>query len=324
MSQHPYIISCDWGTTSLRIKLADTRNMQVLASYSSKAGIASTHDQFVASGVQPVGRELFYKKILLPAFHSISQQINIELTEVPVIVSGMASSNMGIKQLPYTSLPCNFENADFGMDMLNSGENFPHRMLLVSGLSTNNDVLRGEEVQVCGCIVNNGGEQLAIVPGTHSKHININKNLITGFSTYMTGELFRLLIEQSTLASGLMFAELDEGDNRQAFILGLLRSKEENLLHTLFAVRTNFLLKKLPPAENYFYLSGLMIGHELKNIQVNQNTQVTLIASGELQRLYQLALHDLYPAKNIIVTSIEDAVVKGHIKLYETHGHLFS
>jgi 2-dehydro-3-deoxygalactonokinase len=41
-----------------------------------------------------------------------------------------------------------------------------------------------------------------------------------------------------------------------------------NILRAAFLVRTNQLLAKLSKKENYFYLSGLMIGAEIKDLSL--------------------------------------------------------
>ena len=62
----------------------------------------------------------------------------------------------------------------------------------VPGISTRDpggmpDVIRGEETQVLGA--SKGGTEHFVTPGTHSKWITVNDREITGFSSYMTGEV---------------------------------------------------------------------------------------------------------------------------------------
>ena len=53
------------------------------------------------------------------------------------------------------------------------------------------EVMRGEEAQVVGvpALLRDGG--LACLPGTHSKWVRVEGGRITGFTTHMTGEMFR-------------------------------------------------------------------------------------------------------------------------------------
>jgi 2-dehydro-3-deoxygalactonokinase len=66
-------------------------------------------------------------------------------------------------------------------------------------------------------------------------------------------------------------------------------------------VRTNQLLKKISPAHNRFYLSGLLIGAELK--AVPPNMPVYLVAGPQHTPLYTLACKVL----NIHVVTVIDA-----------------
>src|SRR5690606_28749987 len=98
------------------------------------------------------------------------------------------------------------------------------------------------ETQLIGCFSSadqhRPEEQLFIFPGTHSKHVIVRKNKITGFKTYLTGELFNLLSEKSILSASV---EKDEGlPNKiklKSFEKGVTESLTQNVLHHVFLVR---------------------------------------------------------------------------------------
>jgi len=76
---------------------------------------------------------------------------------------------------------------------------------------------------------------------------------------------------------------------------GIARSQQgSSLLHSLFAVRTLGLFERLPAAGLPSYLSGLLIGEELRSQAVsNEAGPVILIGSDALTLRYSLALQHL-------------------------------
>ena len=123
--------------------------------------------------------------------------------------------------------------------------------------------MRGEEVQIFGAMRLAGlTEGLFVLPGTHSKWATVRGGRITGFRTFMTGEFYGLLSQHSILARTLEAeAPLDEA----AFLRGVARAGNgEGLLHNAFGARALALFGRLSPVESASYVSGLLIGEELR------------------------------------------------------------
>src|SRR5690606_38957606 len=73
------------------------------------------------------------------------------------------------------------------------------------------DVMRGEEVQIFGTLQAPGrpiGTQLLILPGTHSKWVQVRKDEVDRFATAVTGELYASLRRYGSLAA---FVDEDDG-----------------------------------------------------------------------------------------------------------------
>jgi 2-dehydro-3-deoxygalactonokinase len=125
------------------------------------------------------------------------------------------------------------------------------------------DVMRGEEAQILGALHALGRRSGSfLLPGTHSKWAIVGDGRLVSFRTYMTGEVFGLLIKTGTIA------QLAEGDavDPAAFRRGVARAKAgagRDFLHALFGARALSLLGRLPGNEVAGYLSGLLIGTEL-------------------------------------------------------------
>src|SRR5258708_30558283 len=116
----------------------------------------------------------------------------------------MASSNIGMNELRYKEIPFNVNEPGLVIKKMEAADEFKHSIVLISGVKTIDDAMRGEEKQLAGCVDENAeGEQLFIFPGTHSKHVRVKDQFITGIKTYMTGEFFELLSKKSILSSSV-------------------------------------------------------------------------------------------------------------------------
>ncbi|HEY1091989.1 MAG TPA: 2-dehydro-3-deoxygalactonokinase, partial [Burkholderiaceae bacterium] len=108
---------------------------------------------------------------------------------------------------------------------------------------------------------------------------------------HMTGEMFALLRQHSVLGR-LMPAE--NGSDEEAFAAGVNAAREHGelgLSHQLFAVRTLGLTERMPRSALPDYLSGLLIGHELRaGLQGQAVAPITLIGEPALCERYAQAL----------------------------------
>lgn len=262
------MIAIDWGTSSFRaFRLAN--DGRVLHRRSAPQGILH-----VEAGA--------FAATLHAHVHDW-----IEDGERRAVMAGMIGSRQGWVEAPY--LPCPVDAREIGRQLLQ----VPFEGLdlrLVPGVSARDEsgtpeVMRGEEVQILGVIAAEGlSDALICLPGTHSKWARLRGGRIEGFDTYMTGEVFAAL-RGHTILGRLM--EPDGPPDPAAFAEGLARSAAPNhLLHHLFGVRTRGLFGDLPGSAAASYLSGLLIGHEVRAALPAPGTEVHLIGSESLCALY--------------------------------------
>lgn len=315
----PEFISCDWGTSVLRLRVADTETMKVFAEVISPDGISATFELWKQSGKKENERLLFYQSILSQQIKKLEEQLHLSLQDLPLIISGMASSNIGMLEIPYKEVPFSSGGHDLTIETIEAKQDFKHNILIISGAKTATDVMRGEETQLAGCLDNNTeSDQLFIFPGTHSKHVFVKNGKAEDFKTYMTGEFFELLSKKSILSNvveksmGLM-----QDNTLTSFEKGVEDALHSNILNTSFLVRTNYLFKKLPKAENYYYLSGLLIGTELKELR-GSNICVTVVSDEPMSTLYISALRKI-GISNVQHQSANKAIIGGHAKIYHLH-----
>lgn len=295
-----YFISCDWGTTALRLRWVKVPELKVLHPI-----------HLNNSGLGQLNLSADEKKELL------DQQLQLLIKEasgtvdVPCVLSGMASSTIGIRELPYGTLPLTLSTFVIPYERLEEN------VYLVSGIAGSEDVMRGEEVQVLGAAQSlNGQSALAILPGTHSKHALLENNAMISFKTYLSGELFAILRQHSILSHSLPEVP-NESTDFLAFQDGLSASMGE-LLNTLFTIRARQLLQGKGPDYNQDFLSGLLIGTELQGLSQLTASQILLIADGKLAVLYQHALSFLFPKLSVHLFSTEEATILGHYQLIKT------
>lgn len=310
-------LSCDWGTSSFRLRLIDAKDESILSEIKTHDGIANIFQNWKQTGKNDEERKQFYLAFLfehvkrLKASHGIAD-------EMRVVLSGMASSSIGMIELPYKKLPfhCN------GSDLIIHEEKYDkHLVIIISGACSQNDVMRGEETMLAGCdISNDNRDEVFIFPGTHSKHIVVNNGIAESFATYMTGEMFDLLSHKSILLASVQKESLNQNDN-EFFKKGVLEGVTSNLLNSIFHVRTNQLLKKATSAENYHYLSGLLIGYELKAIAEKKPSAITLVCNGNLKGLYLSALETV-DLKDIQCVNADEALINGQRKILKRKNSL--
>ena len=183
----------------------------------------------------------------------------------PTILSGMIGSRRGWKEAPYLPAPVSLDS--LAKNLCPLGEVAGAMISIVPGVSLDDpaepDVMRGEEAQILGALHALGRRSGSfLLPGTHSKWAIVGDGRLVSFRTYMTGEVFGLLIKTGTIA------QLAEGDgvDPAAFRRGVARAKAgagRDFLHALFGARALSLLGRLPGNEVAGYLSGLLIGTEL-------------------------------------------------------------
>ncbi len=283
MIQPTHFISCDWGTTNLRIKVVETESLKVVAENNSGSGIRSLNELFQESGEND--RMTFFAHYLREQVMKLPQAQH----DHPLLVSGMASANIGMLDLPYGVLPIDESGKGF---LLRDLMPWPgQRLRLVSGIKSDNGMMRGEETQTLGLLqLMRGAEDgTLLLPGTHSKHLALVNGKITAFSSFMTGELFEIISQRSILANSVAPGAWNE-DRAECFRQGVMSGYQGGFSPHLFAIRAGQVLRATDPTDNFYQLSGLLIGDELSHLPGDGSGTIYLAGTGPLLRLYRYAL----------------------------------
>jgi 2-dehydro-3-deoxygalactonokinase len=268
------MIAVDWGTTNRRA-WALGRDGKVLAERGDGEGLLG-----VKAGA-------FAK-----SFADFAAPWLVRNQRIPVLMCGMVGSKLGWSEAPYIAAPADL--SDLARHLHPVPFDGAAKIVIVPGVSCIErdvpDVMRGEECQVLAVLAQRKlQEATLLLPGTHSKWVQVDSGRLVSFRTYMTGELYNALTSSGTLAQ-----LMEKGDaDGEAFVQGLQQARAEGasaLTHLLFGVRTLGLFEKLKRASLASYLSGLLIGAEMMDAASWSGAkQVIAVGSPKLLENYRRA-----------------------------------
>jgi len=287
-------IGVDWGSSAFRAYLIAPSG-QVVDRMNSSAGVKHcAGDQFAQMLQAQIGQWL---------------EPNIQ-----VYLSGMVTSKRGWVDTDYLSCPCSI--SDIAEHVLTSRE-LDADLRFLPGICQQapwSDVMRGEELQMHG-IAGQAERRLVLLPGTHSKWANLQEGRIERFATLMTGELYDLVLKHS------LAGQLAEGEEPD--IAAFENGVSEGLntvtpVHHLFQARSRVLMKKLEPIQVAGFLSGFLIGNEIReglDLIGRPELPALLVGNPDLVKLYSLAFEQCQIAVDI---QPPDLAVSGFYKIHQS------
>lgn len=275
-------IAVDWGTSHLRAYLCQLPDEPVAADNAVPAPVIQLA-MVTGPGVCKISSD----------FASTLQQAlacwQAEYGALPVLMAGQIGSSIGWHETAY--LPCPVQPSEIatgGYQFISLA--MPIRILpgLCCRLPNQQfDVMRGEELQILGFLQLQPqfgqGQHLLCLPGTHTKWVLLRDGVIEYFKTAMTGELFDLLSHHSVLIQQPCAGDIVDWP---AFDLGCeftLFADAGNLVHGLFSVRTRQLFAGQTHSQACAYLSGMLIGSDVRaalhatDWQLNAQSSVVVI-----------------------------------------------
>ncbi len=305
-----FFFSCDWGTSNFRLRLVRTESLEIVQEHTTDRGVKAIYNDFVSQ--QGINQTDFFCQYLKEQVAYFPNQNQGDL----MVLSGMASSSIGLKELAYSEMPLAVDGSSLTWEYLEQGE---LTIVLVSGAKTAENVMRGEEVEAVGLHAlmpqDKGG--LLLLPGTHSKHLTFRDGMYRDFKTYMTGELFSMLSAHSILSNSMRRSPFSK-DRHEAFVKGLEIGKSGAMTSQLFTIRVNQLFAHQNEEDNYYLLSGMLIGDELSYL-TGLGEPIYLSASQALVPMYRLALDTVLASPNQITIFSNDeqekSLLLGHLQV---------
>ena len=290
------LIAIDWGTSSLRGARFDAQG-QKREERQFPRGILTV----------PAGE---FPAVFEPCFGDW-----LQASDALCLLSGMVGSRQGWQEAPYCPCPAGF--AELGRQLLWLQ---PGRMAIVPGLSVmhhdglavaQHDVMRGEEIQIFGALALTGLHTATVVlPGTHSKWARVEQGRVMSFRSFMTGEVYALLSQHSILARTLV---ADAPWHEDTFCQAVrLAQRTPSVLSSIFATRTLALFDTLPAQQHASFLSGLLIGEELRAMHSATEGELLLVGNSGLTSRYLSALQMLGRSARSLG---DEATWAGHLAL---------
>ncbi|MDE1991585.1 MAG: 2-dehydro-3-deoxygalactonokinase [Rhizobiaceae bacterium] len=291
--EQPAYVAVDWGTSSFRLWLVG-ENGGILGERRSGEGMTTA-------------AKIGFAEVLQSHLDALSAPDGLR-----VIVCGMAGARQGWVEAGYIDTPTSLSVILTGAVSV-PGQSRDVRILpgLAQRTKETPDVMRGEETQLLGSIAADAkGEQIVCMPGTHSKWVRVVDGHVTGFSTFMTGELFDVITKHSILSAAVAGAA-DMPADSATFESAIKAAFAKPALATnlLFTARAGQLLHGLTSAGAQALISGTLIGAEIAGglSAIDKGATITLVASGRLQALYE----DAFRTLSLTYTTVDaDAAVR--------------
>jgi 2-dehydro-3-deoxygalactonokinase len=270
------LIAIDWGTTSARAYRLDATGT-VVDSRSASLGILQVPD----------GRFADALATLLGPWRD---------EPVARLACGMIGSRQGWVEAPYVACPVPLSDLAAGIVRTPDAG-----LAVVPGAITRDshgvpDVMRGEETQIVGGVDEGEARVLVAMPGTHSKWACVESGRILDFMTFMTGEIWSVLLKHSILGRLSTPAPAGAGMT-SGFARGVARGLGPgDLAHDVFGARTLALTGEMGGGEVADWLSGVLIGREVRNARTwaqshgYDGARVRLIGEDALVARYEAAL----------------------------------
>ncbi len=241
-------IGIDWGTTNLR-------------------AWAMAGDSVLDVAARPLGMGALKRGEFEPALLETVGGWLADGRTMPVVACGMVGARQGWAEAPYVRVP----SPPFAAARFTRVATADPRIAvtIVHGMSQLDppDVMRGEETQLAGLLaLEPGFSGTACLPGTHTKWATLGRDRIIGFRTFMTGEMFALLKEQSILRHSVG-GETEPDDGAFAEAVTEAAAAPGALAAWLFSTRARGLVGTMRPAEALGRISGLLIGMEVCNMR---------------------------------------------------------
>jgi 2-dehydro-3-deoxygalactonokinase len=258
------IITIDAGTSNVRIRLVDGKNITL----ETKSG----------NGVK-IGKEKFKEK-LYESLKEFIKENNIDINSIEcILASGMITSPLGLQEIPHIHVPVSLNKIS---QNLVSSNLYEFNIYLIPGVKIekeyfkdNNiksiDVIRGEEVEVFGILEETTINEpvLIILPGSHNKFIEVKNNEIIDLTTTMSGEILELMTKHSILKVSVGENYAKELDNK--FLrLGNDAGYKYGINQGAFMLRGLDLGGKFSLNEKQNYLLGLVLSEDIKILEHNK------------------------------------------------------
>ena len=301
-----YYVTIDCGTTNSRIYIVDSLG-KVFSKGKKNVGVKDTaitgSNEVLINGLKEL-------------FNDVLKMSNINMSEIKIILSsGMITSELGIKEIPHISAPCNINDLAKNIVKVDNidltGSNIP--MYFIPGIKNKYnkekidynhvdslDFMRGEETQVIGLIRNSVTyyPKMVIILSSHTKFILIDTiGKIYGSITTMSGQLYDAIINHTFVGKSIN-DDKKNNDYNEIKILELAKkcSNSYGIIRSLMFPRFMDVLLDTSSKQRKLFLDALIAYEDikvipyLKKIKIFEKYEVIIIGDKERSELYKKLL----------------------------------
>ncbi len=263
-------VGIDWGSTNVRAFAFDNEG-RVLSVARSSAGAMSlsSHQQFER------------------ALNELAGDWLRSAPSAQLIACGMVGARGAWVEAGYCAIGANVDQlATHSVEMATQ---FSQPLCVIPGVASDEpDVMRGEETQLVGL---DRDDALVVLPGTHSKWVELRSRRIASFKTFLTGEMNAVIREHTSI--GKVLQDAPSLDDKVAVAQGIDRARrgvgdERHWLHELFGFRSRAVTQGPAPALSTEF-SAWLIASEIMAARRSYPdvTQIQLLASQPLANWYE-------------------------------------
>lgn len=306
-------ITIDTGTTNTRISLVNDGKIVDTLKYKVGVGNVKNNPNIL-------------KNTIKNGVMSISDKNSLSEEEIECIIAcGMITSELGLCNLPHLNVPCGIKELTKGLHNATIPEISNIPFVFVRGVKTkgksfeDTDVMRGEETELLGLAERLEPDSLYVLPGSHSKHIYIDRNEKIGrFSTKLTGELMSA-VAGGTILNQCIDLSTDVEVDMEYLKKGYLYAKEQGINEAFFKVRILNNLFGCTKPQIYGFFKGAALCPEIENIIKSGAKKVIIGGKTQLKSVMCYLLKEFSKSEVIIVPDniSDNATTFGMVKIYE-------
>jgi len=305
-------ITIDGGTTNTRVNLV--KDLKITDTVKISAGARAGIDN-----------KNLLKTEIKKALETILKSNNLSEEEICcILASGMITSEFGLCCLEHICTPAGIDELASSVyetvfeDITKIPFMFIRGVKSLSESFEDTDIMRGEETEIMGIMDSSYGECIYILPGSHSKIINTDKNgRIVKFSTMLTGEMIASLSQHTILKSAVDLScdKINEG----YLLRGYDYCRDNGINKALFKTR---ILKNVFGAtdeEVYSFFLGVILCGEIVQIICDSAKTVVIGGKAQIKDAMKTILEKRDNKKILVLDSetVDYSTSLGAIKIYE-------
>ncbi|MFA6850192.1 MAG: 2-dehydro-3-deoxygalactonokinase [Selenomonadaceae bacterium] len=313
-----WVATIDAGTTNTRARIWHEDKM--LGEASVKVGVRNT----AIDGNNQKLVEAIRNTLSVVATKSGRKVSEIKL----ILASGMLTSNVGLVEIPHIEAPADCAKLAAAMVSKVIPEICPQPIWFVPGIKNLDgtllpqermeemDIMRGEEVEVCGLMerMEIKGPAVLVLTGSHNKFVLIDSSgQILGCMTTIAGELLYSLTNHTILADtvGRQFATKF---NRKAFLLGVKYSRQLGIGRASFMTRILNQFSGYTEEEAQNYMLGIILADDLASLNNSQlfvaydNAKVIVVGNEIMQQGFATLFEEEGRIVSIVPSGLKDGL----------------